>query len=369
MGPSVSDLYSISCWCGLGELAHFSQYYRRCTSCNTLVSTVRNTDDFYKGGDSGTDLYGKEYWTSHVKTLGFPDIYERSRADLTERSLYWLRSILKYKLPPAKTLELGCAHGGSVYLQRLAGYDAVGAEMSHWLCEYAKSTFDVPMLCGGIEDIGVGKSSLDIVVLMDVLEHFTYPEKSLSYIVDTLSEDGFAVIQTPVMRSIGKTYEQMQSDNEMFLLHMKQDEHLYLFNQESITKLLTRVGLPHISFEPAIFGYDMFVFAGKRPLTINSQKIIEKYLTSTPMRRTVLALLDLYAMWEKSTHELHDCRLSNDNLTQINSDSVRRADDMVKKINDCSKISQELNDIKSSVSWQSTKPLRIICDKLRKLIR
>jgi len=361
----MPDSTPISCWCGVDDLAPFSEFYRCCTNCNTLVSVVRNDDEFYKGGDTATDLYGKDYWTKHVKKLGFPDIYERSRADLCERSLFWLRSILKYRLPPAKTLELGCAHGGSVYLQSLAGYDAAGAEMSPWLCDFAKSTFNVRMYCGDIEDIDIPLASLDIVILMDVLEHFPDPLKSLKRIVDTLSDDGILVIQTPAFRSVGKSYEQMKAEGEIFLLHLKEDEHLYLFNAESLKLLFARLGLHHVSFEPSIFAYDMFAFVSKQPLQKNPADVVEKWLTADPARRTVLALLDMYTMLEENADKLNKY---TEKYNKLLSDQSSVTNELMIHKQYHQEAITELLLIKNSLIWKLSAPFRRICDGLRRLI-
>ena len=361
-----NDVPNISCWCGEEVLFPFSEFYLRCRSCNTLVSVIRNSSEYYKGGDTDTDLYGKDYWTKHVKKLGFPDIYDRSRADLCERSLFWLRSILKYKLPPAKTLELGCAHGGSVYLQRLAGYDAAGAEMSPWLCDFARATFDVPMYCGDIEDIDIPNASLDIVILMDVLEHFPNPLKSLKRIIETLSDDGIIVIQTPAMRPIGKSYDQMREDGEMFLQHLKENEHLYLYNEESIKILFARLGLHHVAFEPPIFAYDMFVFAGKQPFKENTIDVVEKWLIADPSRRSVLALLDLYSMLEVKVGELGKHKQDINKLAVSRPES--NGETALEIAHRCyQEVSAELSLIKNSLTWKLSAPLRKYCDKFRRL--
>ena len=188
------------CWCGSNKLRVFSEHYNKCEECNTLLVKQRMPDDFYRVSDDAASFYGKDYWLKHVKEdYGFPDVFERSRNDLPERCTYWIRDILKYKLPPAKTLELGCAHGGLVYLMKLAGFDAAGTEMSNWICEYASKTFNIPMLCGRIEDLNIPPKSLDIVILMDVLEHMTDPVGGLKLIANILKDDGIVVIQTAVL--------------------------------------------------------------------------------------------------------------------------------------------------------------------------
>src|SRR5713101_4073412 len=97
-------------------------------------------------GSAELHLFSPDYLECHHAAYGGPDFYTRTRGDLTERALYWLRTLLQYRLPPGKVLELGSAHGGFVALLRSAGFDATGLEMSRWVVDFARQTFGVPML-------------------------------------------------------------------------------------------------------------------------------------------------------------------------------------------------------------------------------
>src|SRR5262245_14072418 len=106
-----------NCWCGNQTLAEFSSDYRLCQACGTLVSQVGMVDEGCLVQDDESDFYGKNYWLGHMANdLGLPNIRERARLDLPERCLYWLRHLLSFRLPPARVLELGAAHGGFVAL-------------------------------------------------------------------------------------------------------------------------------------------------------------------------------------------------------------------------------------------------------------
>jgi 2-polyprenyl-3-methyl-5-hydroxy-6-metoxy-1,4-benzoquinol methylase len=283
------------CWCGSKDLVGFSDHYSRCKDCNTLVCNSRMPEECFRSGDDAERFYGKDYWLKYLKEeYGMPDINERSRNDLSERCIYWLRDILKYKLPPAKTLELGSAHGGLVFLMKLAGYDSTGTEMSEWICDYAQKTFNISMRCGRIEDLNISPESFDIITLMDVLEHLADPVESLKRIAEVLKDDGLLVIQTPCWREREKTFNEMKTGKSIFLDQFKEKEHLFLFNESSIKRLLADTGFPYTEFEPSIFPYDMFVFAGKQPLNRLTEDRIVAELLKTPERRTVLALIDIY---------------------------------------------------------------------------
>ena len=244
--------------------------------------------------DDEHDFYGKQYWLGHqADDLGHPDIYDRARYDLTERNLHWLKTLLKYALPPAKVWELGCSHGSFVALMTQAGYKAAGVEMSPWVVEFGRKTFEVPVHVGPVENLEVATQSLDAIALMDVLEHLSDPVTTMSHCMSLLKPGGFLLIQTPEFRG-DMRYETLGTEKSPFLVQLKADEHLYLFSQQSITKFLYQLNAQRIYFEPAIFDhYDMFLIASKTTLEINSPGEIASELESTPKGRLIQALIDL----------------------------------------------------------------------------
>lgn len=283
-----------TCWCTDTSLAPFSPDYGKCVLCGTLVSTNSLTDEQLIVENDETDFYGKQYWLGHQQQdLGFPDISARSRNDLTERNLHWISALLKYSLPPQKVMELGCAHGSFVALMQQAGYEASGVEMSPWVVAFGKKTFNVPIYIGPIESLNVPAASLDIIALMDVLEHLPDPAATMQHCLGLLKQEGVLLIQTPEFKE-DIPYQVLAETKSPFLDQLKSDEHLYLFSRRSVTELFRQLGAEHIYFEPAIFShYDMFLAVSRRPLLINSQEQIEAVLTSSPNGRFVLALLDL----------------------------------------------------------------------------
>ena len=194
------------CWCGQSDLTDFSPEYFCCENCQTLV--LKNwppAERFDVISDVG-DFYGRGYYESHLpQAYGYPELFERARNDLNERCMHWMRTLLKYRLPPARTLELGCSHGGFVALMRWAGFDATGLELSPWLVEYAKSAFGVPMLTGTIEKQNLEPDSLDLVLHFDVLEHLPDPRTTMQRCMELLKPDGFMIVQTPCFPLAART--------------------------------------------------------------------------------------------------------------------------------------------------------------------
>lgn len=286
-----------ACWCARSELQSFSPEYEFCVSCGTLVSRFHHDRDVTRVTSDDSDLYGKDYWFSHmVNDFGYPDIYQRARADLTEQCPHWLKTLLKYRLPPGRVLELGSAHGGFVATLSWAGFDASGLELSPAIAQIARTLFDVPMLVGPAEDQKLPPGSLDVIALMDVLEHLPDPVATMRHCIDLLAPDGFLLIQTPKFPE-GCAFDELTRKGDRFLeqLNRKAHEHLYLYSERSVRQFFTELGLEFLVFEGALFShYDMFFVASRRPLAPIDVQVQEERLLATSGGRLVLALLDLY---------------------------------------------------------------------------
>jgi 2-polyprenyl-3-methyl-5-hydroxy-6-metoxy-1,4-benzoquinol methylase len=282
------------CWCGSTNLETFGDGYLRCGDCRTLVTTTMPATDVRHVREDEAGLYGKDYWFDHQeKDVGHPSIVARVRDDLPERCAHWLAAVLRYKLPPARTLELGCAHGGFVSLMRFAGYDATGLELSPWIANYARMTFDVPVVQGPVEQQPIEPGSLDVIALFDVMEHLPDPLATLGHCASLLRPDGILMVQTPAT-PMDASYDDLVAADALFLNHMRslQAEHLYLFSPAGTRLAMERIGLPHVAYEPAIFAqYDQFFFASRQPLSPLDPAAISAALTRTPGGRWAEALL------------------------------------------------------------------------------
>jgi 2-polyprenyl-3-methyl-5-hydroxy-6-metoxy-1,4-benzoquinol methylase len=311
------------CWCEDSRLVPFNEDYLACTNCGTLVSQVGLSPEQTQVSSDEQDYYGKEYWFSHQSDdFGLPDIHQRARQDLPERCLHWLHTLLAFKLPPARVLELGCSHGAFVALMRWAGYDASGLEVSPWVVDYAQKTFGVPMLLGSIEEQQLLNHTFDVVVLNDLLEHLADPLATLGRCVDLLKPDGILLLQTPDYPD-DKTYAEMVFQRVPFLVYLDNKavtvEHLYVFSKRAAERLCHRLGCGVVQFEPPMFAYDMFFAAGKRPLVRNTPEQVNRSLEASPSGRLVQALLHagseikrIHALWQhdhdlaqKDLHALH----------------------------------------------------------------
>jgi SAM-dependent methyltransferase len=286
----------MQCWCGNLNLDPFGEGYHRCAACQTLLSDATDAGFNPRVMDESSDLYGREYWFGHqTQDLNCPDIVTRSRSDLAERAIHWLRSLLRFRLPPARVLELGCAHGGFVAMLRQAGFDALGLELSPCIVEFARQTFGIEVLTGPIEDQAIAPRSLDVIVMMDVMEHLADPLRTLGRCLELIEDDGLLLIQTPSYPE-GKSLEELRSIGHKFPQMLDPREHLYLFSPASVRELFHRLGADHIVFIPAIFDfYDMSFVVSRKPLAEIPMAAREAALMTTNPGRMLQALIDLDA--------------------------------------------------------------------------
>lgn len=293
--PETKSSSPRACWCGASELFAYSDDYAVCKVCGTLVTRADVQPADLAVTKDQDELYSKDYWLRRQSAKhGLPSLEDRTRTDLPERCVHWLKLLLARRLPSAKVLEIGCAHGGYVALMRWAGYDASGTEMSPWIVNYARETFQVPVVAGTIEEQSFPPASLDGIILNDVIEHLPDPVGTLGACARLLKPEGFFIIQTPEYKE-HLTHADILANQDPFEIHMKgkADEHLYLFSRRSAQQLFAKLGFPHVGFENPIFAYDLFFTASRQPLPAHDDKTVAAALAAQPPpARLVLALLD-----------------------------------------------------------------------------
>jgi 2-polyprenyl-3-methyl-5-hydroxy-6-metoxy-1,4-benzoquinol methylase len=289
------ELTNRPCWCGNDQLGPFSPEYLACERCGTLVSRFGLTAEELRVHDDGRDYYGKSYWLEHQSAeLELPSIEERAVADLGGRCVHWLRTLVAYRPPPARILEIGSAHGAFVALLQVAGYDATGLELSPWVVDFARSTFGVDMLLGPVESQSLDDGTFDVVVCNDLLEHLPDPAGTIGHCVRLLRPDGVLVLQTP-RYPLGRSHTELLRDNDLFLETIgprMAAEHIYLFSEASVRELLGRFGLNEVQFEPPAHLYDMYLFASRAPVQRQPDATVRCALRATRQGRMVEAWLD-----------------------------------------------------------------------------
>ena len=287
------------CWCGNTEFEFYSEHYQRCPSCCTLISCEDFDENITEIQDECGDLYGSNYWKEQmVKMAGEDSLDGLVDCYLRERALYWLKTVLRYRLPGVKSMELGCGLGQFSYLMKAGGYQQTAMELSPEIVAFIHNNLNVQVIQGTSEQLD---GSYDIIEAFDVIEHVTDPVEFIQQIGHHLSEGGLLCLQTPCYDET-LSYAQMQTQKPRFEGLMVEDEHIFLFSRKAMTKLLNEMGFQYVQFEPAFFGddYDMYVFASKQPLELHTEEEIAEALNSQPNGRLIKALLRLFEEKEQA---------------------------------------------------------------------
>lgn len=243
----------------------------------------------------GSSLYGLNYFDDHAREMGHPSLAERARLDLPERCAFWLETLLRFRPPPARSLELGCANGAFVGLLAEAGYEATGLDLSPAVTTLVRDRFAVPVLTGPVEEQHLPSASFDVVVMMDVLEHLADPLATLGAVADVLAPGGLVLVQTPRLDP-SRSFEELVASGDPFLAHLKPREHLFLLGEAAARALLEAAGFPVLRLVPAIFHqYDMSFVASRAPLPELPEAEGRAALRRTRSGRVVEALLDAAA--------------------------------------------------------------------------
>ena len=237
----------IHCWCK-SELSSFLRPdYGECKNCGTLVSLCQPNDlelkQQYKFG---------EYWHQQMQKVAQPTIETRAVADFNDRIPYWYK-LIKSHYPKAKSVfEIGCAHGGFLHYCLQNGLEhAHGCEVDEDTCDFAREHFGLPVVVSGLFpniDTKCLLKGYDVVCGFDVIEHFADPVGALRVVKSVMNTNARCFFQSPHYREEGPSFPEF-----------KPKEHLYVFRENSVRRLMAIAGMDVLWFGRSIFPNDWMV--------------------------------------------------------------------------------------------------------------
>ncbi len=245
-----SDSFScLQCWCHGPLVNSVHPAYHVCSVCGTLVSKIPTTSE---GLEKFYSL--NSYWHKLVKHKMYPPIEVRAVSDFGDRIPYWLSLVSCYSQDPKSMLEIGCAHGGFLALCRQQGIETVvGIEVDEETCRFAREHFKLPCVISGLfPNVNLPLQRFDLIVSFDVIQHFSNPLEDMAAIARLLSPDGTFIFQTPCYCGEDASWRQF-----------KPEEHLYLFNADTVKELFKRADLEITEILPGFFPGDMFLIGKK----------------------------------------------------------------------------------------------------------
>ncbi len=173
---------------------------------------------------------------SSYETENFDETYEKERENRKKTASVLVGKIKKIK-PHGKLLDIGCYSGIFLEAAQEVGYEIFGIEASRGALALARQKIKGDLRVGMAENILVDfpDKSFDIIILFDVLEHLSNPQKVLTLIKLKLKDDGLLVFSTPDFSSF---LSKIQGKNWHALL----PQHLFYFSVGNIKLILAQTG-------------------------------------------------------------------------------------------------------------------------------
>ncbi len=229
-----------------------------CSACTFVYVTPRLT------GQALLDVYNETYWKSdNPKVRGYADYASESALYL---KTYKKRMKLVSKWLPKKgrILDVGCAAGYFLRIAQQHGHDVHGVELSEAIAQEAIQSLGKDRIYNGLLDDAVTARgwqdhSFDLITIWDVIEHVPEPQSLLASIKKLIKPGGKLLLETQNVNSrlanrLGKRWH-----------HYKHDEHLYHFNPDTISRLLTDCGYEVLTCGSSYAGkYVSFGFLAER---------------------------------------------------------------------------------------------------------
>ncbi|MFA6091953.1 MAG: class I SAM-dependent methyltransferase [Elusimicrobiota bacterium] len=199
----------------------FGRYGRivRCRRCGLVYTNPRPTPaSLLEGYEVCTD----ETYLSESS----------SRSINAHLSLNTLRRFVR----SGKLVEVGASAGYFLNAAR-ADFDVIGLEPSRWACRIAQERFKLEMRTQSFEGLSrFEPESLDVVVMVDVIEHLPDPKQALALAARALKKNGMLYLVTPNIRSMSARI------CRSYWWGLR-PAHIYYFSPETLGSMLSSVGL------------------------------------------------------------------------------------------------------------------------------
>ncbi len=146
-----------------------------------------------------------------------------------------------------RLLDIGAGRGELLRLAKLAGWDAVGIELSPTFAEYAARHSESEIVRRPVAECNFPNDSFDVVVLSAVLEHLYNPDETISEIARILKPGGALFLDVPneagLYFRLGNFYQTLRGRNWVVnLAPTFPPFHVFGFTPYALRKLLSKHG-------------------------------------------------------------------------------------------------------------------------------
>lgn len=184
------------------------------------------------------DFDPSHYYTSDYFSGKHPDGYAdyRGAESILRREFSKSVKFIRKFRPGGRLLEIGCAYGFFL-AEAEPYYDVVGIEISEDAAEFCRQR-GLHVHTGVPDENSLSQlGGIDVIVLLDVIEHLPSPQETLTLCQRHLNSGGVIVITTGDFASI---YARLSGPHWRL---MTPPQHLWYFTPESMRRLSRSLGL------------------------------------------------------------------------------------------------------------------------------
>lgn len=209
-------------------LTKFEMNLVKCKKCSLIYANPR--------------IHESELLRRYARSFFFDEYLPAFKATSKQYDLMIIRShfflflqlITKYYTPGKRLLDVGCGAGFFLKAAEEIGWEAEGVEIAPAASDYAQNIVKVKVMKGKLEDLRLPAEKFDLVVLIETIEHFMNPLKTLKEINRILKKEGVLIISTPDYKSLSRLF---LGKNWAVL---SPEEHFSVFTQKTLSSILQR---------------------------------------------------------------------------------------------------------------------------------
>ncbi len=163
----------------------------RCTTCGLVRATPRCAPERIAA------RYSAEYfWGEYLPSLGVVNGQVDERF-IDERYAPWVQLGASAGGPAGRLLEIGSGAGLFAKAFARAGWTVTGVEINPEGAQFARERLGVDVRSQYAEDLDVAPGTMDVVAMMDVIEHVPEPRHLLATAYRLLRTGGRLIVYTP----------------------------------------------------------------------------------------------------------------------------------------------------------------------------
>ncbi len=197
-------------------------YLVRCSQCSFVYSNLKPTKDELD------NTYGLYEYSNSVPT------------EVTIEKIKKLVAFLMNQIHIKNVLDIACGNGIILCQFKKLGYNTYGTEYDSRLEEIGEKK-GFTMLPGGVlPSKPDGKTSFDLIIFTEIIEHINNPKEVINNIYNLLSSNGILYITTPNFDSL----ERKLLGNGWGMICYP--EHISYYSPKTLHKLLTKSGFKKI---------------------------------------------------------------------------------------------------------------------------